>query len=236
MGASRELREADLGLDGQYPSEVPLRRLPGGPGLSADYVAKSQLQRLFASLAVIVAEDGYEAMTAARVADRAAVFRKRVHDEFTNKQGLFCAVYEDAMARLQRQIETALAEAPTWPQSLPAAIAAALDLLATYPALARLIAVEVFAAGPVAVDSYRAAVGRLAALLRRAREQQGAEPELSLLTEEVLIGGAISLVAAAILDGRGERLRELKPAIAELLLAPYLGAAEAHRIAAAPRG
>jgi hypothetical protein len=52
-------------------------------------------------------------------------------------------------------------------------------------------------------------------------------------TDEAVLGGIVSLLGRRVMAGEAGRLDELKPAVLEFALTPYLGTAEARRIVSA---
>jgi hypothetical protein len=54
---------------------------------------------------------------------------------------------------------------------------------------------------------------------------------LSPTTEEALVGGMVSLISRRIFADRAEELEALLPDLVEFTLTPYLGSAEAARVA-----
>jgi hypothetical protein len=54
--------------------------------------------------------------------------------------------------------------------------------------------------------------------------------------QHALIGGVASLIVNKLEAGEGERMEELLPDVVELFLSPFLGRAEAVRLAARPLG
>jgi hypothetical protein len=54
---------------------------------------------------------------------------------------------------------------------------------------------------------------------------------LSPTTEEALVGGMVSLISRRIFAGRAGELESLLPDLVEFTLTPYLGSAEAAKIA-----
>jgi hypothetical protein len=109
-----------------------------------------------------------------------------------------------------------------------------LEFLAAEPNLARLSMVEALVAGPVVVERYDAAIQSLVPYFKAGRE--GRPPEvldrLSPSTEEALVGGMVSLISRRIIAGRTAELESLLPDLVEITLTPYIGSAEAARIAA----
>ena len=93
--------------------------------------------------------------------------------------------------------------------------------------------VEALVAGPVVVERYDAAIQSFVPYFQEGRE--GRPPEvlarLSPTTEEALVGGMVSLISRRIIAGKAEELEELLPDLVEFTLTPYLGSAEAAKIA-----
>jgi AcrR family transcriptional regulator len=216
-----------------YPPELA-RLPPGRHGLPREFVARNQRERLIAGLAEAVAENGYSGATIAHITRHAAVSRRTFYEHFSSKDECFVAAYETVMAELRARIAEAFEEeADDWPRSVRAGIASMLGFLAAEPHLARLCMVEALVAGPVVVERYDAAIQSLVPYFRRGRE--GRSPEVlsrvSSTTEEALVGGMVSLVSRRISAGRTEELESLLPDLVEFTLTPYLGSAEAARVA-----
>ncbi len=102
-------------------------------------------------------------------------------------------------------------------------------LLAANPDVAHLIAVEAPRVGHEARKRQRACVARLAGPLRAGRPAQS---ELPVELEELLLGGALSLVGRYVEARMTERLPEATAELVHYLLIPYLEPGEPARIAA----
>ena len=102
-------------------------------------------------------------------------------------------------------------------------------MLAANPPLAHLIAIEALQAGSAARRLQQASLARLAEILRLGRPER---PELPADLEQLLLGGALSVVSRHVEGGRVEQLPEIEAALVECLLIPYLGPGESKRIAA----
>jgi hypothetical protein len=137
------------------------------------------------------------------------------------------------MAELRERVAEAFEKEEEWPRAVRAGVAAMLEFLAAEPNLARLSMVEALVAGPVVVERYDAAIQSLVPYFRAGRE--GCPPEvlsrLSPTTEEALVGGMVSLISRRIFAGRTEELESLLPDLVEFTLTPYLGTAEAAKVA-----
>ena len=94
--------------------------------------------------------------------------------------------------------------------------------------VATILLVPASSAGPAVAARYRAAVDAVEPFLAQGRDERSAsDRKLPDSTEETVLGALASLASRKVGAGEAERLPELLPDIAEFILAPYLGAAEA---------
>ncbi|HXS32858.1 MAG TPA: TetR/AcrR family transcriptional regulator [Solirubrobacterales bacterium] len=218
-----------------YPPELA-RLPPGRHGLPREFVVHNQRERLIAGLAEAIAENGYSGTTIAHITRHAAVSRRTFYEHFSSKDECFVAAYDTVMAELRQRVSAAFEEAGDWPHAVKAGIGAMLEFLAAEPSLARLCMVEALVAGPVVVERYDAAIQSFVPYFQSGRE--GRPPEvlarLSPTTEEALVGGMVSLISRRIIAGKAEELEELLPDLVEFTLTPYVGSAEAAKLAQEP--
>jgi AcrR family transcriptional regulator len=218
-----------------YPPELA-RLPPGRHGLPREFVVHNQRERLIAGLAEAIAENGYSGTTIAHITRHAAVSRRTFYEHFSSKDECFVAAYDTVMAQLRERVSAAFEGAEDWPHAVKAGIGAMLEFLAAEPHLARLCMVEALVAGPVVVERYDAAIQSFVPYFQTGRE--GRPPEvlarLSPTTEEALVGGMVSLISRRIIAGKAEELEELLPDLVEFTLTPYVGSAEASKLAQEP--
>jgi len=190
---------------------------------------------LIAGLAEAVAENGYAGTTIAHITRHAAVSRRTFYEHFNSKDECFVAAYDTVMAELRERVDRAFNEEEEWPQAARAGIAAMLEFLTAEPHLARLSMVEALVAGPVVIERYDAAIQGLVPYFEAGRKGRSAEvlAGLSPSTEEALVGGMVSLISRRIFADRTEELESLLPDLVEFALTPYLGSAEAAKVAQA---
>ncbi|HEX5761724.1 MAG TPA: TetR/AcrR family transcriptional regulator [Solirubrobacterales bacterium] len=216
----------------EYPPELA-RLPPGRHGLPREFVAHNQRERLIAGIAEAIAENGYSGTTIAHITRAAAVSRRTFYEHFPSKDDCFVAAYEAVMGELQERVSEAFDSEEDWPEAIKAGIAAMLEFLASEPSLARLCMVEALVAGPVVVERYDAAIQSFVPYFRQGRE--GRSPDvlsrLSPTTEEALVGGMVSLISRRIIAGKTAELQKLLPDLVEFTLTPYLGSAEASKVA-----
>ncbi len=218
------------------PSPQLARLPPGRHGLPREFVEANHRDRLIAACAQVVEEHGYADASVARIIKAAAVSRRTFYEHFSDKEDCFVATYDKVMDALRDRMVAAVEAAGGWPQNVPAALAEMLGFFASEPALARLCMVETLAAGPPISNHHREAVAGLAPLLRAGRiEAQGKDGGPPLDTEEAVIAGVVSLITRWVLVDRTEQLEDLLPDAITVALTPFLGVADAGRIAAERR-
>jgi AcrR family transcriptional regulator len=206
------------------PPELALARLPPGRhGLPRAFVVRNQRLRIVAAMLRVLPQHGYPATTIGHITGEAGVSRAAFYQQFTSKEDCFLATYDLASEWLCEHVERAVATDDIWAVRVRAGVAEALDLLVGNPAVAHLIAVEAAQAGPVARERQQTCLARFAAVLR-AGWPAGAEVSTDL--EELLLGGAVLLIAQYVDTGRAERLPEATAELVERLLIPYLGQEE----------
>jgi AcrR family transcriptional regulator len=210
---------------------VEVERLPRGRhGLSREFVAQNQRERLLVALAECLQERGYDGTTVSMIGQRAGVSKSDFYKQFESKDACFLGAYEDAVGRIRKQLTASCKQDSEWAARVLAGLTALLKHLASEPAQAQLVLVEGLRAGRGVYDLYQGALQSFVPLLREgAPAPAGGEPP-PLATDEAVVGGIASLLARRVLAGEAEKLPEFLPEIAEFALTPYLGAAEARRI------
>ena len=214
-----------------HPDE--LARLPHGRhGLPAEFVAHNQRERLIASFIALLDEHGYDKATITAITEGAGVSSRTFYDHFATVEACYAAAFDSVLRQLGAELDEAFESESEWPLQVCAALAAWLDYLAADPAVARLLTAEPFVAGPAIAERYREALERAVPYLRAGREQRGAEGDLlPPTTEKGLLGAVNGLIARQVKAGRAAELGGLLPDLVQFVLTPYVGAAEAHRVA-----
>jgi AcrR family transcriptional regulator len=207
-------------------------RLPRGPHkLPREVVADHQRQRLLAAVAQAVAEEGYAGMTVEHVLVLAGVSRTTFYENFDNKRECVLVAHEQAFSRLSGELVAACAGESEWAAKLVAAIGAAVEFATRTPQEARLLVIDAVAADPVLASRVLASHDFFIGLLRDGREQCPRAAGLPELTERALVGAVTAVIGARLMSGQVDRLAEMQTQLLELVLMPYLGAEEAHRVA-----
>jgi AcrR family transcriptional regulator len=203
------------------PPELAMARLPAGRhGLSRAFVASNQRRRLVAAMLRVLSRLGYQETTIGDVTAEAAVSRAAFYAQFASKEDCFLATYEVTSAWFCGSVERAVAGEEEWTARIRAGVAAALRLLAANPTVAHLLAVEAGQAGPAGRELQQAMLDRFAVALRADRSGRADLPED---LAQLLLGGAVALIAHYVDSGRVEQLPEATAVMVEYMLIPYIG-------------
>ena len=208
--------------------------LPAGRhGYSREQVAHHQRERLIAGLAEAVAEKGYAAVTLSDIVRHAKVSRRVFYANFERKEQCFLAAFEVVADHLRALVAEAAAGESDWPAQAIAALRAALGFLAAEPDLARLCLVETRVVGPAAITRFNEAVVEAVPALAQGRTVRPEGARLPESTEDSTLGALVSLAQRKVAAGEAAQLEAILADCAELILLPYLGPAEAARLARA---
>jgi AcrR family transcriptional regulator len=193
-----------------------VRRLPPGPhGLPPELVERNQRERLIAAMAEVCGEGGYTAATVAEVARRAGVSTASFYRQFKDRRECMLASFEELFGRLLGEIERACAGEGEAEAKVRAGVGTAAALLTADPPTARLLSVEVTAAGAEGVRLQHEAIERLAALLREARGLAAAAS--SPAPEWAAVAAMVAFVARRVAEGESP-----DPVSLEAVCAPFM--------------
>jgi AcrR family transcriptional regulator len=211
------------------PPPEPLRLAGRAPAARAESLeAHDHAERALRAFAVVVAEQGYANTTVDAVVKRAQMSATTFYAHFHGKEDALLAAIDSAGSQMVAAIMPAFRRAPDWPQGIRGGFGALFNFLSSRPALARLIAVEVYAAGPAAVKRRGQTLKPLEALVAGGRERS---PETPAIAAEAIAGGVNTLAYRQIRDKGPEALPYLAPICTYIALSPFIGAEEACRVA-----
>jgi AcrR family transcriptional regulator len=189
-----------------------------------------QREWILIGIAECCAARGYEATTVEDVCAAAGVSRGAFEREFAGPDECLAAAMESAVEAARAALVGVRSPERPWGAVLRDGAAALLGAAAERPALAHLALLEAPHAGGRAgalTESGRAA---LLEFLERGRELTDIEvPESAA---RAALAGVETLLAGQVRAGRAARLEEATADAAYMLAVPFLGAAEATRLAA----
>lgn len=214
------------------------RSLPRGPhALGRRVVLASQHERLVEGVVQAVADKGYADTTVADIVARAGVSRTTFYEHFADREECFLAAYEAGVDTLIAAIVEAVGVEGEWLDRLRAGTRAYLGLLAAEPAFARTFFLEVYAAGPRALDRRAEVMERFARLLgdlhSAARADDSSLPAVPEPVYSAAVGGINEIVTARVRGGATDELTDLEDPLMYIQLALF---ADHERAAGALRG
>ena len=205
-----------------------MRPLPRGPhGLARDVVLASQRGRMIDAMAEAVAEKGYATTTVADVVARAGVSRKTFYEHFADKEECFLAAFDTGVELLLAAIASADADTGGWLALMRARVRAYLETLASEAAFARTFLIEVFAAGPLALERRAQVHGRFEQLIgdmyADARREFPDLPPVPAPIYTAAVGAINELVTNYVRSGRIAELPRLEDTLVYLQVALFAG-------------
>ncbi len=201
------------------------RALPRGPhGLSREEVELSQRERLLQAATEAVAEIGYVKTTVAEILSRAGVSRATFYQLFDDREDCFQAAYRanaDLVAAVMtEELERIRATGELDPlEKLDRVLGVYLASLRNAPALARVFLVEVYAAGPAAIEQRRESLERFVDIVAETHRGEtgllGTKPS-QRFAAQAFVGAVSSLVTNAVGVGDTDGLPALRKPLMEL--------------------
>jgi len=218
----------DLALKYRPPPQ-PLRLASRPPTPAPETLdAHGHVERTLRAFAAVVAERGYAATTIELVLKRASMSPTTFYANFAGKEEVLFAAIEGAGLQLLAAILPSFHRNPSWTHGVRAAFGDFFNFLASRPALARLLLIEVYAAGPAALECREETLRPLEVLLAEGR---AGSARLAPVAMEVIAGGVYRLAYQRVRESGPESLPGLAPLCTYLTLAPLIGAEEACEVA-----
>jgi AcrR family transcriptional regulator len=193
------------------------RRLPpGSHGIPADVVARNQRERLVAAMAEVCSGGGYADASVAGVAKRAGVSSVTVYKQFADKRDCMLAAHRQLLGRLLEEVDRAREAESGGEAKVRATIHTALALFAVDAPSARLLTVEILAAGPEGAKRHDAAVEAFAGRLRAGGDPTDGSPISN--ADWARAAGVLALAGKLVTAGEADRLPELEDELVATML------------------
>jgi AcrR family transcriptional regulator len=198
------------------------RRLRPGPGVAREVVAADQRERLFAALAVLADERGYQALRVEDLVALAGVSRGAFYEQFGSRDDCLLAAVTE-IGELALRGMTAFGGDGAAGEQLRAAVQTLIGFATAYPAVARLWLVDAYGAGQATADKAGRGLDGVAAMVgavASGEESTGVTgDELPPVAAHGLAGGLRRIVAVRLRERRQDEL----PTLAEPLVAWLAG-------------
>lgn len=188
-------------------------RLPRGRhGLSRDEVEQDQRVRILVGMAEAMQVKGYVGTPVAEVIKRAGVSRETFYQLYSSKLECFLAAFDLVGDFLVGHLAASLEGNGTPMDRFERALTAYLDTMAAEPAYARLFLVEVYAAGPDAMERRAALQQRIVDALVQLFDVRDERHRFAC---RALVAAISSMVTGPLVTGDLDAIRALGPPIVE---------------------
>ena len=193
------------------------------------HVGEMQRRRLLLAAGELLAEGGVEAATVGSISKRAGVSRRTFYEAFEDREACLLAAFDQAIERIASEVAPAYASPGRWSARVRAALTTLLEHFDAHPGVARMCVVETLRAGPKVLERRKQVLAVLVAAADegRAEAKRGGEP--LPLTAEGVVGGALAVIHARVVERDRRQLIELVNPLTGMILHPYLGPAVARR-------
>jgi AcrR family transcriptional regulator len=192
----------------------------------------------------VAGEHGAARVSVAHVVERSGVSRRTFYELFEDREDCFLAAFEEALMLAHARVLPAYEGERKWRERVSAGLVAFLSFLDDEPAVGRLLVCESLSGGPRILERRARVLALVTAAIDEGREESVGAKGLPPLTAEGLVGGALSVIHARMLQpdrapspiegtphdgGQAGRLLGLANQLMGMIVLPYLGSAAARR-------
>lgn len=223
------VRVAAAECEREWPVSAASRADPAIDELRSDLVREVQRMWILSAVARLACEKGPEALTVREIIARAGVSRRRFYELFENSRDCFEAAFEETIAKAGEQVLAACGKRGEWVERLRRGLLALLSFFDAEPELTRLCVLGSTAtASPAMVVRRREILTSMAMFIEEGRHSVPGELQPPPLTAESLVGGALSVIQARMLEADPGPMVELLNPIVSVIVLAYRGPAAAH--------
>lgn len=201
------------------------RGLPRGPqALPPEQVAADQRERLYEAMISSVNERGFVATTISDLVARAGVSRRSFYEHFENKEECLLATYDALIERLTARIAESFDPEADWTVQIDAFVRALFEASSDRPDAARLVSVEMGAAGPVGIERWARDADRLATFVSYIFEKAPGDGSMPAPLARAIVGALRTILYSRVRRERSSRslkteLQKLTPDIVSWIVA-----------------
>lgn len=154
----------------------------------------------------LVAEHGYNAVTVEKLTSRARISKRDFYKLFAGKEECFLAAYDIIVSHSVGGIIAAAEGEEEWRERLRLGFLAFANQITSSPEAARVVLVEAFTAGAVAVERMQRTNRLFEALVEKALAPADDAPRLPPLVVKGIVAGGSRLARARLLSGHPGKL------------------------------
>jgi AcrR family transcriptional regulator len=205
---------------GKLLPEDPGVRPRGRPPLSQEPGHRQAIvrARILRAAAHAFARNGYFASSVEDITARAAMSRRTFYQVFDSREDVLAALYDEVTHRLFAHLDAAHAAASSELEAAQSSLESYIELLASHRGLARVLLVDVQAAGPrlaTARERVHAEFARRISQTVEALAAEGVVESPHPLAARALVGAVNEVVTHLLAEGQD--LREATPLVIEIV-------------------
>jgi AcrR family transcriptional regulator len=186
-------------------------------------------ERIREAMIDLVLEDGFEATTLDRVAERAEVEHAELVRRFSGAGDLYIQIYQEIADAFDAEVIEAFTAHESWRDGLRACAYAAARHIRDHPREARFGTVQMFATGDLSQARRDLQLHRMVDLIDAGREELDDPDAMDRGVAEGVIGSIFGVLVRELQSGRGVAAAESHvPELMYIAVRPYLGHAVAH--------
>lgn len=207
------------------PFETPRRQRPVSGSTFQGY---TPAERIAGAVAGVVAEHGYGATTTDAIAARASISLSTFYAHFADKQDAVLAALEMSGAQITALAVPAARRADNWMEGVRTLYEAICAYFSAEPAMAELVLVGVYGAGPRACKRRDRVIDSLAAMLAPGFVEN---PEAPAISSEAVAATAYSLMREQLRREGPESIAAVVPLATYITLVGFVGPEQALAVA-----
>ncbi len=205
-----------------------------------------QRRRLLSATVELAYDHGAQAITVARLCERAGLSRRTFYECFDEREQCLLAAFDDAMEQATQVVRDAAVGAQSWREQARAGLTALLSFFDREPGIGCLLIVEALGAGHQTLEARKRGIAQIISFIDQGRSETKAGREPPPLTAEGIVGAVFSVIHARILERSRSRvlpehpdrpsrvegsppLVELVGPLMAMIVQPYLGPAAARK-------
>ncbi len=196
----------------------------------------SRRERVLDAARKILADEGHDGLTAARVSARAGMSTRAVNDLFADREECFMALFEKALREAQAVVQPAFEGERRWRDRMRVGLATLLDFFDREPDQARILIVDALRGGPHVTERRGRVMARLAGIVHEGgvTVMDPEDDEPLPFADEGVVAAVFGVLYTRVQRGDPRPLRELRGPLMAMIVAPYLGAKAARKELVAP--
>jgi AcrR family transcriptional regulator len=184
---------------------------------------------MLAAIVEVASERGAAGVTVADVVARSGVSRRTFYEIFSDREDCFLAAFDEAIARIAREVVPAYEAAGPWREKIRAGLRALLEILDYEPGMGRLVIVETLGAGPNALERRSRVLAQVITVVDEGRREAKGSDGPPPLTAEGIVGGVLAVLHGRLVEKNPGQLIELAGPLMGMIVLPYLGPAAARK-------